>query len=69
MASGSAGSKGVDSDHCVLYPSPVVCVKGRRWSFGLFGRAGVGSSLRSSLLAIVGFEWTYFLRTQNWVWR
>jgi hypothetical protein len=53
----------------MLYPSPVVCVKGRRWSFGLLGRAGVGFSLHSSLLAIFGFESTYLLRTQNWVWR
>jgi hypothetical protein len=35
----------------------VVCVKGRRCSLGLLGRAGVGFLELSSLLDIVGFEW------------
>jgi hypothetical protein len=59
MESGSAGSKGVDSDHFVLCPSPVVCVKGRRWSLGLLGCAGVGFLELPSLPDIVGFEWMW----------
>jgi hypothetical protein len=55
MESSSVGSNTVDCVHFVLLPSPVACIKGRRWSLGLLDRTGVGLlPLFSSLPAIVG---------------